>query len=993
MIKVARQGHEEESQQLPYYNKRNPDLCARSYDSYSSQHFHSSSIHRNTEKNQETYGVASKPIYNDLTDTSAAGQPPIVNSMASPLANYMNQLQKVCYDSQESNDSNNRLKSPWSVYGSKNSSPCTYKSPRLQENSYESPRISENASKNPRKPVNREGFEENEKSSLIEEQLNYNTKAIGSYQNKYELIQNKPLNPYQSAGVSTSSVSESMLNPIALRLACPSLGKSKSNRHEGETELCNLKEIKASVNYDKVNVIEATDFGDKRKENLLVKGNTDLLTLEEKKKGGNEVKVDDKEETNIRDKPHENLLESKRSMTEIMSLLKGKQTVGKSASNGVTHKHTTNQSLNSVHSQDDRLKADEKTVKVADMLGDKITKEFYDNTDDLENTKSDINSSKFEASDLQNDSVMLDIQSEIEFHNAENNATFTISFSPLSNVTCSDDEDDNVKQNTKADNESVLDHNFNKQSDTSDNKEINRLTSLSESKRNDIKFRTSSQSDAHEDKVLGHCISSISVSDSYGGGDLNSFITEPETNITNMNTSSETRNDHSDCPSFASPADNKLRSNNECRDFYADQADILWCNSEHDVNNDGFGNIIADDKEICKSTSLVEQKYEKNEESDKAVRIKIDDEVSCTTNNSFERKSPLSAFNDTNISKPTENSSPFIPSVGKDKVETNQIVEGDLVIGTPEQDIPEERDFIDLIDSTKQNSPNVVENSKAETLNVESSISDKTYNESIDKKMTQSQDTLDYSCDTLSSSHSQQFSSAGLKAVPEIELKRRVPLAHSPGSNDLVCYRSANLNKIVAHHSLNQDETLQEPFCRNLSRKELKESAYGSVGCKSSNKDDSEFHSGICYKDNDVDKQGLMNIVLKSRENLHNSLHKDERGKEAVNFWQNEFANSVESKQDCESLLTQIDNIHDVNGSHLAAEEQLVKRKDTGLLNLEYCKFGNFCENFIFPNSVKRHICKILNSRLWHDLPTPVKGKEFFAILWIFFHKTSHMQK
>ena len=927
MIKVARQGHEEESQQLPYYNKQNPDLCARSYDSYSSQHLHSSSIHLNTEKNQETYGVASKPIYNDLTDTSAAGQPPIVNSVASPLANYMNQLQKVCYDSQESNDSDNRLKSPWSVYGSNNCSPCTYKSPRIQRNTCESPRISENVYKNPRKTVNREVFEENEMSSLNEEQLNYTTKAIGSHQNKYELDRSKPLNPYQNAGVSTSSVSESMLNPLALRLTCQSLGQSKSNRLEGETGLYNLKENKASVKYDKVNVKEATDFNDKLKENLLVKYNTELLTLEEKKRGGNEVKVDDKEKTNISDKPHENLLESKRSMTEIMSLLKGKQTVGKSASNGDTRKHTTNQSFNSVHSQDDRLKADEKTVQVTDILCDKITKEFNDNTDELENTKSNINSSKFEASYLQNDSVMLDNQSELEFHNAVNNATFKISFSPLSNVTCSDDEDDNVKQNAKADNESVLDHNVNKQSDTSDNKEIKNLASLSENKRNDIKFGTSSQSDAHEDKVLGQCISSINVSDCYDRRDLNSFITEPETNITNMNTSSETRNDNSDCLSFASPADNKLRSNNECRDIYEDQADSLWGNSEPDVNNDVFGNTIADDKEICKSTLLVEPRYEKNEESDKAVRIKIGDEVSCTPNNSFERKS-LSAFNDTNISKPTENSSPFIPSAGEDKVEINQIVEGDLVIGTSEQDITEERDFIDLIDSTKQNDPNIVEISKAETLNVESS--DKTYNESMDKTTTQSQDTLDYSCDTLSSSHSQQFSTAGLKAVPEIELKRCVPLAHSP-SNDLVCYRSAYSNKIVAHHSLNRDETLQEPFCRNQSRKGLEESAYGSVRCKSSNKDDSEFNSGICYKDNDVEKQGLMNNILKSRENLHKSLLKDERGKEAVNFWQNEFADLLESKQDCESLLTQIDNIHDVNDSHLAAEEHLVKRKDTGL--------------------------------------------------------------
>ena len=28
----------------------------------------------------------------------------------------------------------------------------------------------------------------------------------------------------------------------------------------------------------------------------------------------------------------------------------------------------------------------------------------------------------------------------------------------------------------------------------------------------------------------------------------------------------------------------------------------------------------------------------------------------------------------------------------------------------------------------------------------------------------------------------------------------------------------------------------------------------------------------------------------------------------------------------------------------------------------EYCKFGNFSENFILVNSVKRHICNIKNS-------------------------------
>ena len=35
-------------------------------------------------------------------------------------------------------------------------------------------------------------------------------------------------------------------------------------------------------------------------------------------------------------------------------------------------------------------------------------------------------------------------------------------------------------------------------------------------------------------------------------------------------------------------------------------------------------------------------------------------------------------------------------------------------------------------------------------------------------------------------------------------------------------------------------------------------------------------------------------------------------------------------------------------------------------------KLTYFRENFIFENSVKRHICHVKNSRLGHDLPTSV---------------------
>ena len=37
---------------------------------------------------------------------------------------------------------------------------------------------------------------------------------------------------------------------------------------------------------------------------------------------------------------------------------------------------------------------------------------------------------------------------------------------------------------------------------------------------------------------------------------------------------------------------------------------------------------------------------------------------------------------------------------------------------------------------------------------------------------------------------------------------------------------------------------------------------------------------------------------------------------------------------------------------------------------LKYCKFGNFRMNFIFTNSLKRHICHVKNSGLGHDSPT-----------------------
>ena len=41
----------------------------------------------------------------------------------------------------------------------------------------------------------------------------------------------------------------------------------------------------------------------------------------------------------------------------------------------------------------------------------------------------------------------------------------------------------------------------------------------------------------------------------------------------------------------------------------------------------------------------------------------------------------------------------------------------------------------------------------------------------------------------------------------------------------------------------------------------------------------------------------------------------------------------------------------------------------------QYCKFGNFRENFIFANSVKRHICDVQTSQLRHDFTISVNDR------------------
>ena len=46
-----------------------------------------------------------------------------------------------------------------------------------------------------------------------------------------------------------------------------------------------------------------------------------------------------------------------------------------------------------------------------------------------------------------------------------------------------------------------------------------------------------------------------------------------------------------------------------------------------------------------------------------------------------------------------------------------------------------------------------------------------------------------------------------------------------------------------------------------------------------------------------------------------------------------------------------------------------------------YCRFGNFRENFIFANSIKRHISDVKNSRLMQVIPISINDRVILPFL------------
>ena len=117
------------------------------------------------------------------------------------------------------------------------------------------------------------------------------------------------------------------------------------------------------------------------------------------------------------------------------------------------------------------------------------------------------------------------------------------------------------------------------------------------------------------------------------------------------------------------------------------------------------------------------------------------------------------------------------------------------------------------------------------------------------------------------------------------------------------------------------------------------------------------------------DKQNLTSMLL----NLFNSLRKRDKIIGHLHFISSptHLINSIKHDYSCIS--------------------DMVATFNETVSSIRYCKFGNFCENFNYANSIKRHICDVKNSRLGHDLPSSVNYRMITLFHEGLFSQTWHM--
>ena len=792
-----------------------------------------------------------------------------LNSMASPIADYMNQLKKVCFDSQDSNGSN-RIKSPWSVYGSNNNSPKTLNSPR------------------------NEGIGRTDLKAVVTEPDNGAEHSVNnSDQLKCRSTQEQTLQDLDS-------------------FHNDKLEEGKADKYDCVTE---------SNNED---FSELTD-----RHHKVVNENT------------------------------KNEFQSKRSMLEIMKLVKGKTalfgTNRKESDNKMQEKSRALRCNERVLNEEqiDSNSVDHENENVIETNNLRIDSyKINDKSELLSNTPHSSTHEEVTAIDL--DSCELSPTERLDMDVCP---SFAISFSPLSNVTYSDDEsvqEDKIASKCVIDNTATV-----KSVDTS---EVNEVSNSTVS--NHVKWL---MPDALHQRVKQN------------KSDIDSHTNFPNDNIVNE-----------DENAFKNENDS-LTLSAQCDKITPEDRKESPGNDNHVHSSSGEGDGLLSKKEINDtpkefSDPTNDQEEKSSYEAEDIVQNRIQGKCSVQVdrNNKKENSDTETIGQDesnenigqcldgiSSVKNADETMTQFVGSINGTVETAENLKESLFENEIPKSDITEESDFIDLIDNAECN--NALE---TEIFDCNSVVSDKTVSGVSDRKTTQSQDTMEYSCDTMSHcSDSQLFLQSQPLEVP-----------------DIAKFKSLDKSNIILPI---QQTRKSEEFKSSFESQEVSQqiplgSTYIGLGQKLQSQNVSPSLSKGAYVKDNIEKYPIIQcdrdcVKPKLR---HNKELPHDRDSEPLkshdlsseeNIQRPHFIDCdphQEAEPECESILTQIDNHHTVNMYERSANSghQRVKR---------WKNLGNSCNEPVICNhcSYGPGIARLMYCTLFrHNLRNTVEQCAFDVI-------------
>ena len=832
-------------QTLPSYSKNNPMLSQRlealNSRSYQKQYEENALSMYSGGQKKDADNMGLNMLKTSQRTTLNSGS---LSSMASPVANYMNQLQKVCFDSPELSGSDSRTKSPWSVYGSNNSSQKILNSPKF------------------------EGIERPGIKGVVVEPDNGTENPIGkSYQLVNRSSQEKPV-------------------------------------HEScYSDLFHNDRLQIGKDYDRFTESNNKEFSE----------HTDICY----KEVNNKI---------------ENAFKSKRSMMEIMKLVKGK--TSPFGANTEKNSNEAHEKSSKLLRCSDIVSCEERTDKSPAVLDKTVDDENTalpnDCSTDVENSN-DISelvgdkphssvSEQVTATDLNSNEM-----SETEGFDMDAGPSFSISFSPLSNVTYSDDESAQEDKTTESviDNVStVKDVDAVEVNEMSNSTLSNQLTGQISNKVSQRVEQDESESDfiihtgfPKDNMVCGkenaleneteavkqstecetnRCVvrkeSSRTVNhsstDERGGVD-----SKTEINYT-PNESIEPNNTQEDTCSFKADDVTKVRNEENCSLF--------------SVNNNDRGDAghMKTMKENLDTVTLSQGK------SAERIVQNVDEITS-------ERK-----FNGNNLDNGMHQ---FAGSFSESADTPENTGDNKLGNGISKS---EESDFIDLIDNAETDNA-----LGANTFDCNSVASDEAVSDYSDRKTTQSQDTMDYSCDTLShSSNSQQFSQSHPPEVPDMAKVK------SPRDSK-VTLQSQQLSLGSKLSFQSQEVSQQIPVVSETLRlgQKFKSKTLSPISSKSVHAKDNIQKSPVSqHSDRDSLKTKLKNDEKHTRDRQPLRSY-DPSSEENIQLSQNIGCGvnqgTYKTEAESESILTQINYHHRANmcDRSLSSRQQHDKRlKDIG---------------------------------------------------------------